>query len=179
MIRFPEYYLSKPVLSLQTMLRQISASDSRILPIIPDGYYGKSTYAAVRSFQQAYNLPDTGDADLETWAAIAKVFDQTVVIQTPPTTRPIWPTDRVLRPGSSNYHLYLVQAMLIVLSDVFPDLQSPNVTGALDKETQAGLKWVQHAADLPETGTLDTATWHALNGLYRIMAGDGTLKQKE
>ena len=52
-MREPEYYLGRPVRSLQTMLRQIADTDSRVLPVIPDGHYGKSTYASVRSFQEA------------------------------------------------------------------------------------------------------------------------------
>ena len=85
--------------------------------------------------------------------------------------------DRV--PGNGYDALHMNPSTLLKLSNFFPDLQPPDVTGVLDTKTQAGLEQIQRAADLPETGDLDTSTWHALNALYRIMVGDGTLKQKE
>ena len=69
-MREPEFYLGKPVRSLQTMLRHISEEDTRILPLIPDGVFGGNTYASVRSFQQTYQLPDTGAVDSSTWNSI-------------------------------------------------------------------------------------------------------------
>lgn len=172
-MREPEFYLGKPVRSLQTMLRHISEADARILPLIPDGYYGGSTYASVRSFQQAYGLSDTGVVDSFTWDAIVSVHDRILPDRFSPVTVPIWPTAQTVVPGEANDHIFLVQAMLAVLSNYFPELQPPTLTGILDPVTEAGLQWVQTAGKLPVTGALNTVTWHYLNGLYRIMAGSG------
>ena len=177
-MRAPEYYLGKPIRSLQTMLRQISEYDSRILPVIPDGFYGRSTYASVRSFQQAFDLPDTGETDAATWNSIVEAHDQILPEIQAPVIIPVWPTERSVKPGEANHHLVLAQAMLWALSGFFPALKPPSVNGRLDSTTEAGLRWLQQAANLPSSGALDAPTWHVLNGLYRIMVGDGTAFQE-
>ena len=175
----PAFYLGRPVRSLQTMLRHISDADSRVLPVIPDGYYGPNTFASVRSFQTAYGLPATGEADQQTWDVIAAVHSRLLPQLTTPITTPIWPTGQSVYPGQANYHIYLVQALLAALSHFFPQLEIPTLTGVLDAPTEAGLRWVQQASGIPETGILNTQTWHYLNGLYRTMTGEGNTLASE
>lgn len=171
MTRAPEFYLGKPIFSLQTMLRQISFLDQRVLPVIPDGVFGPNTFAAVRSFQTAYGLPPTGRADLATWNAVADAYQTALTAVFAPTVMPFWPMGQTIRPGERDGSVYLVQAMLHVLAKQFSGLTAPSLTGALDQATAAGLRWVQAASDLKPTGELDSATWLHLNGLYRIAAG--------
>lgn len=173
-MRNEERYITRPILSLQTMLRSISQTDSRVLPVIPDGQYGSNTFASVRSFQEAYGLPPTGEADLTTWNTVVSVYESIIPSITNPSTTPAWNIGRSVQPGQFNYHLYLVQAMLAALSDFFPDLQKPGVNGTLDSTTQQGLKWLQAASGLQQTGALDTQTWNYLNALYRTTIADGT-----
>lgn len=172
-MRKPEVYLGRPVYSLQTMLRQISMTDNRVLPVIPDGRYGRSTTASVRSFQRVWGLPQTGRVDLATWRAISAAFDRTVPELTAPVTRPLWIPGTAIRPGQCNIHLHLVQGLLAGLSRLYPEIPTPQANGCLDPATEAGLRWVQMLAGLPQTGELNTATWHALNGLYRVAVGEG------
>ena len=172
-MRHAEFYTGKPVLSLQEMLRSISEVNSNILPVIPDGRYDQNTFASVRSFQETYGLPPTGEADLETWDAVIKVYDQISPSVTTPATRPSWDTDQSVQPGQFNYHLYLVQAMLAALSDFFPQIPRPELTGNLDTPTQDSLIWLQSAAGLRRSGALTTETWNYLNGLSRTIIGNG------
>lgn len=172
-MREPEYCLGRPVRSLQTMLRRISETDSRILPVIPDGFYGQSTYASVRSFQQVYGLPPTGEADALTWDTVSAVFQQTALERFPPAALPIWGVDQVVNPGEFNYHVYLVQGMLAALACFFPALATPQSDGILNTATEQGLRWIQKAAGIAETGQLSTLTWNFLTGLYRTTTGNG------
>lgn len=172
-MRQPEYYLGRPILSLQTMLRQISDVDSRILPVVPDGYYGQSTYASVRSFQQAYGLPTTGEADAVTWDTIAAVFQQAGLERFPPAIQPVWGLTQTVEPGQFNYHIYLVQGMLAALSNFFPAVALPPLDGILGPVTEQGLLWVQRAAGIAENGALNSLTWNYLTGVYRATTGDG------
>lgn len=172
-MRKPEVYLGRPVYSLQTMLRQLSMTDHRILPVIPDGRYGRSTAASVRSFQQAWGLPQTGRADPATWKAVSAAYTQTVPEQTAPVTKPLWIPGTAIRPGQCNLHLHLVQGLLAGLSRLYPEVPTPQLSGCLDPITETGLRWIQMLAGLPQTGELNTATWHALNGLYRVAVGEG------
>ena len=172
-MREPEAYFGRPVYSLQTMLRQIADADSRVLPVVPDGRYGRNTYASVRSFQEAHGLPPTGTADRETWDAIVREHNKILPELIPPATRPLWISGRSVEPGQCSIHLYLVQGLLTALSVLYPEVTVPPMSGCLDPVTEAGLRWVQKTAGLPQTGILNTATWHALNGLYRVAAGEG------
>lgn len=173
-MRSEEFYTDKPITSLQTMLRHISETDPRILPVIPDGQYGSNTYASVLSFQEAYGLPPTGTVDQATWDMIVSAYDSALPAMTLPSTRPAWAIGQTVQPGQFNYHIYLVQAMLAALADFFPNLAAPAVTGTLDPVTAEGLRYVQAAGGLSQTGALNTATWYYLNGLYRTMTGDGS-----
>ncbi len=172
-MREPQDYLNRPVLSLQTMLRQLSDLDDRILPLIPNGQYGRNTFASVQSFQQAAGLPPTGLADLVTWTKLRQVHDQALELLRTPTIEPQWQVGQAVDPGEENLHLYLVQAMLTALSVFFSELTPPALSPVLTEDTAAGLIWVQTAAGLPRTGSLDTLTWHALNDLYRVTVGTG------
>ena len=173
-MRTPETYLGNPVLSLQTMLRQLSDFDPRILPVIPDGLYGPNTYASVRSFQEAYGLPVTGEVDNDTWNAITDAFQKQLPERMQPAVEPFWFPGQSIQPGEKNVHLYLVQAMLLALSKYYPELKAPTVDGILNSVTEQDLKWIQARADLPQTGNLNTLTWQALNNLYRITTGSGS-----
>ncbi len=173
-MRRRSFYQGKSVTSLQTMLRLISAENSRVLPVIPDGYYGANTYGSVRSFQEAFGLPVTGEADQVTWDAIVLAFKNTMAMQEPPIIQPLWSSQRVLESGDQNLHLYLVQAMLTAISQKLPEVSSPSLSGYLDAKTRDGLLWVQSVSDLPQTGNLDNGTWQALSQLYRIVVGNGT-----
>lgn len=167
------YFLNRPVYSLQTMLRQIAAVDSQILPNIPNGTYTESTAAAVRSFQRAYDLPVNGTVDQKAWEQIVDAHNNALSILFPPQNPllrfPVLP----IKPGESNEHLRLAQAMLITLSDHFSELQPPSVTGILDAPTERGLRWIQAASDLPINGALDILTWNHLTYVYHLMIGDG------
>lgn len=55
------------VYELQTALRRLWETD-KVVPLInPDGYYGAETTAAVVAAQRFFGIPQTGEADLETW----------------------------------------------------------------------------------------------------------------
>ena len=69
-----DFYIGKPIRSLQTMLRVIAAADEAIPQVVPDGIYGVNTTAAVREFQRQYDLPVTGQTDNATWNQIVAVF---------------------------------------------------------------------------------------------------------
>ena len=162
--------MTQAVRNLQIMLRTISDGDSRVLPLIPDGIYGANTHASVRSFQEAFGLPVTGEADYATWTAVATAYTRILPEWSMPVTKPIWFPGQTIQPGDYSDHLHLAQAMLVVLSKYYGELSPPQVTGTLDAKTEAGLKWVQRAAGLEENGALNTRTWHVLNDLYRITA---------
>ncbi len=164
----PEY---APIHDLQTMLRTVLPERG----LGRDGIYGNETKDAVRQFQKNSGLPESGEADQNTWDALVKAYDHALVLLTEaePLSIVLQP-NQVLERGSTNLHLYLVQGMLKALSQLYYDMPRFAVTGILDDPTARTLIWLQKAADLPETGTLDKHTWRHLAKQYRLMVGDGT-----
>lgn len=69
-----DFYIGKPIRSLQTMLRVIAAADEAIPQVVPDGIYGPDTEAAVTAFQARHDLPQTGEVDQATWNRIVDAY---------------------------------------------------------------------------------------------------------
>lgn len=65
-----------PIRTMQEYLRFISKNIEEIDSVIPDGVFGKETQQAVLSFQQYFNLPETGEIDYSTWEMIFFVYHQ-------------------------------------------------------------------------------------------------------
>lgn len=160
--------------NLQTMLRVISKASKEIPPVVPDGIYGNQTAASVRSFQKAAGLPQTGATDEPTWRNISTAY----LALAPATAEPeplriLLAQDQVLGPGSDNTHIYLVQAMILALSDYYVNFPALTVTGLLDRDTEHAIKQLQKISNLPETGIVDRRVWKRLVSLYRLAVGNG------
>lgn len=59
---------------IQEQLNRIAQVYTAIPSIAVDGAYGPRTAAAVRAFQQIFNLPVTGIVDLATWYKISQIY---------------------------------------------------------------------------------------------------------
>ncbi len=166
-----ESFVGQPIRSLQTMLRTIAEQDSRQPSLIPDGIYGPDTVRAVTSFQRNAGLPVTGVADQATWDAIAAAFEPALVI-----ADEAWPIQaifnpgQVIRRGERHPNVYLAQAMLIVLSQLYLSISQPGMTGVLDLPTSESLSSFQALSLLPTTGELDKITWKHLASQYPLAA---------
>lgn len=172
--RNPEYFVGKPIESMQHMLRVVAQGDSRLVPVIPDGIFGQTTKEAVMAYQRGKGRPATGIMDLETWELLAQDYNKELILQQ--EAEPLIPLlnpRQVIRPGERNDHVHLVQAILRVLSRRYGFSQPPEVTGVLDAPTVAALRRFQTLSDLPATGSLDKITWRHLARHYRLAAGNG------
>lgn len=158
-----ESFVGQPVRSLQTMLRVIAENDELQPSVIPDGIYGPQTATAVSTFQRRNGLPITGVADQDTWEQIVSAYEPALV-----AVGPVQPIEIILEPGQiirqgdSNPNIYLVQAILTVLSKTYGSITAPEVTGILDIPTSNALSEFQVLALLPSTGELDRETWRHL-----------------
>ena len=158
-----ESFIGQPVRSLQTMLRVIAESDDLQPSVIPDGIYGPQTVTAVSTFQRRNGLPITGITDEQTWDRIVAAYEPALI-----AVGPVQPLEIILEPkqvirrGEENPNLYLVQAILIVLSQSYGSITAPAVTGILDIPTANALTEFQLLTLLPATGELDRETWRNL-----------------
>ena len=170
-MRPPESFLGQPIRSLQTMLRVIAENNPGMESLIPDGIYGPETVRVVSAFQQSHGLPVTGITDLPTWEAIVAVYEPALIEQDQAQVVEIIlnPT-QVIRKGERHPHLYLVQSMLVVLSEVYGSIAPLAVTGLLDDSTEDALFSFQQLSGLPATGQLDKQTWKHLALQYPLAA---------
>ncbi len=168
-MRPPESFIAQPIRSLQTMLRVIAQEDDAQPSLVPDGIYGTQTVGAVAAFQRNHGLPATGITDQATWESIVAVYgpaliraDQAQLVEI------ILDPGEVLHRGSRNRNLYIVQAILTVLSEVYSSVTPPGMTGILDEATAISIGSFQALSDLPQTGDLDKVTWKHLALQYPL-----------
>ena len=157
-----ESFIGQPVRSLQTMLRVLAERDDRYTPIIPDGVYSPQTMAAVSNFQRQHGLPITGITDQATWEAIVAEYEPALIhVDEAQVVEIILNPNEVVRKGQSSPYLYIAQAMLLVLSQVY-GTGIPSQSGILDEATADALASFQGLNNLPMTGNLDKVTWKHL-----------------
>lgn len=158
-----ESFIAQPIRSLQTMLRVIAQEDDRQPSLIPDGIYGNQTIYAVTAFQRNNGLPVTGIADQNTWDTIVSVYEPAVVRAGPAQALEIiLEPGEVLRKGDRSPNIYVLQAVLQVLSDAYSSITPPNHTGILDEATVISIQTFQELNGLPQTGEADKVTWKQL-----------------
>ena len=170
-MRPEESYLGQPIRSLQTMLRVIAENDTDHPALVPDGIYGPETMQAVSYFQRKHGLNVTGVADHPTWEAIVAVYEPALVEQD--EAQPleiILNPKQVIRKGERHPHVYLVQAILSVLSDAYASIPRPGLTGLLDDATSDSLASFQALTGQSMTGSLDKNTWKQLALHYPLAA---------
>ncbi|WP_343345081.1 spore cortex-lytic germination protein SleC [Terrisporobacter petrolearius] len=68
------------VKTIQNQLNAIANSYPAIVKVAEDGVLGEQTVAAIKKFQQVFNLPQTGVVDFKTWYAISRIYVATTKI---------------------------------------------------------------------------------------------------
>lgn len=170
-MRPPESFIGQPVRSLQTMLRVIAQEDDLQPSVIPDGIYGNQTMNAVSAFQRTHGLPITGVADQNTWDAIVAVYEPTLTRVGPAqVVELILQPSQVIRRGDREPNVYIIQAMLLVLSQIYQSISPPSQSGTLDEATSNALENFQELTGLPQTGEVDKVTWKHLALHYPLAA---------
>jgi len=166
-----ESFIGQPIRSLQTMLRVIAEDDSRLPTLVPDGIYGATTMQAVSAFQRQYGLPVTGITDQATWEQIVAVYEPAIIrIGPAEPIEIIMEPGEVFRLGDSNAYIYLLQSILIQLSNDNPTIVPPDHNGVLDDPTSQALSAFQLLSGLPPTGELDKITWKYLAKQFTLSA---------
>lgn len=171
-MRPAESFIGQPIRSLQTMLRVLAEGSPEYIRVIPDGIYGPETMRAVTVFQRKHGLAPTGLTDQETWEAIVREYDPALIRAD--AAHPLYivlDPGQIIRKGERHPNIYLVQAMLKVLSDAYESIGVPGSDGILDDATSDSLASFQQLSRLPMTGHLDKETWKHLALHYPLAAG--------
>jgi len=167
--------LGQPVRGLQYMLRRLALKEEILPLLVPDGIFGEETLEAVMIFQREFHPPVTGVVDLETWNAIHDRWREAERVLGEARSVRVFPSgDRSAQPGATHEFLVLPQAMFQVLAEHLEGIVVHAADGHHGPESVANIRWLQRAAGLPETGTLDRRTWDVLSRLYEVFADLGT-----
>lgn len=178
-MRPAESFIGQPIRSLQTMLRVIAQEDRRQPSLIPDGIYGNQTTAAVSAFQRNHGLPVTGVADQNTWEQIVLAYEPALIrVGEAEPLQIILQPGQVIRRGDQMPNIYIVQAVLIVLSQVYGSITPPGMSGIWDDATATSLEAFQLFAGLPQTGELDKVTWKHLALHYPLASNKTTPRER-
>lgn len=167
--------LSRPVSSLQYMLRELSFTYKFLPELAVDGVFGERTMEAVMRFQKAAGLPVTGTVDRAAWNAIRDAWQAQQSRTGYSRATRIFPSEGItVREGETKEYLVVPQTMFNILAGHFEGVVSCDADGCNGPATADNIRWLQKAAGLPETGCLDTAAWDALSHLYEIFVVQDT-----
>ena len=170
-MRPEESFVAQPIRSLQTMLRVIAEADRTLPSIIPDGIYGQETITAISAFQRRKALPVTGVTDQQTWDAVVDAYEDALVqVDKAAPIEIIMDPGEIYRLGDYNPNIYLLQSILLYLSQLHPTIDTPTHNGTLDTPTAEALAGFQLLAGLPQTGELDKLTWKYLVNQFTLNA---------
>lgn len=168
-MRPQESFIAQPVRSLQTMLRVIGEDAGYTDSVVPDGIYGSSTLQAVSTFQRNHGLPVTGITDQDTWEMIVAEYQPALVrVGAAQPLQLILNPNQLIRRGQSHPYLYLIQSMLLALSEIYGSVPPPRITGTLDLATSESIASFQYLSALPQTGEIDKITWKHLALQYPL-----------
>ena len=157
---------------IQTELNRIA----RNYPAIPkitqeNGVFGVDTEAAVRKFQEIFNLSQTGEVDKSTWYRIKQYYVgvkglSDLVSEGITISEAQVPFATQLREGSQGIGVRTIQYYLNILAYFNPALLPLPLDGVFGASTTAAVRQFQQYYGLPVTGVVNTATWNVMNRIY-------------
>ncbi|HNZ82704.1 MAG TPA: peptidoglycan-binding protein [Sedimentibacter sp.] len=178
---FPESPLklgddSQYVLIAKEALNVISVNYPAIPVLVAvNTVFDENMEAAVKEFQNIFDLPVTGIIDMATWFQIGTV-QATVLRLAELAGRGVLVGDTVediteVEEGVQVLpRVQMVQFFLNVLSAFYDSINAVDINGILGPETRNGIREFQKTMGLPTTGIIDEETWIAMyNSILGIL----------
>ncbi len=157
---------------IQTKLNRISQNFPGI-PKIPevDGFFSEATEAAVKKFQEVFNLTVDGIVGKATWYRIQQVYN--AVKKLSEVNSEGLKLDDIstqftetFEEGASSPGVIALQYFLQYISLFLPNVTSPAVDGVFGPLTKESVISFQKAYGLTETGVVNRAVWEAIQNTY-------------
>lgn len=157
-----------PIHNLQVFLRTISRKYPEIPDVIPDGVYGDATIKAVEAFQQKFMSDADGIVGYDTWNEIVSIYKE-IERENENKAVTILPEQGINNDnGPMTSTVYIIQSMLLALSDNFSNIPKVSVTGYIDSSTIEGIKAVQYVSGLNPDGNITNIFWNYLSSIYEV-----------
>ena len=156
------------VSNLQYFLNYLSQFYSSIPSVAIDGSFGDATRNAVIAAQKTFGLTPDGIVGEVTWNAIYDAY-LGIVAEIPlkyieGNVLPYPGTP--LRIGSDSDAVLLLQQYINFIAQVYPEVNSVNLTGYFGTQTDAAVKAIQTISGLTPNGLVGAITWGAITSLY-------------
>ena len=157
------------VRNIQYLLAYLSLFYDSIPQISLDGFYGPATEAAVRAFQETFDLPVTGEVDIATWDVLYRTYlGFLATIPFKYTEGVVLPYPGIpLRLGSESDTVRLLQEYLNFIAEFYPQIPTIQVTGYFGTQTQNAVLAFQALQGITQNGTVAANTWNEITTLYR------------
>ena len=156
------------VVIIQTELNRI-AENYPAIPKIPqiDGIFGEQTEAAVRKFQEIFNLQVDGIVGQATWYELVRLYtavNNLAELQSQGQTyySIAWASRNPIQQGDRGIRVEQLQYMLRVLSAYINEIPPIAVDGIFGPATREAVVSAQRWFGLPETGIVNYDTWEAI-----------------
>ena len=156
------------VVNIQYLLAYLSQFYNTVPLIDIDGIFGQNTAAAVRAFQQTFDIPITGDVDLETWDALYKTyigFLETIPFKYVEGNVLPYPGVQ-LRLGAESDSVRVLQEYIGFISQFINEIPFVSPTGYYGTQTRDAVYALQALLGLPQTGVVGANAWNEISSLY-------------
>ena len=168
-------YAGNPVLAIQRDLRRIRKN----YPAIPDitsnlGIYDSETEAAIKKFQEIFNLPITGIVNKATWYKIKYVYNSVLKLadlyseglkENDVTFR----YADELKYGDTGIEVEYIHYFLDALAFLDPDIPRLPTNSIYTNNTESIVKAFQQKYKLPVTGIFTYRDWTVLKNAYKTI----------
>ena len=143
------------------------------IPAIPDdrGFFDTFTEAAVRKFQEVFNLGVTGEVDKATWyrlkqyyvgvKSLSDLVSEGITIEEAQR-----PYENVLSIGSVGEPVRTIQYYLNVIAYFLGNIPIIPLNGVYDDITADAVRQFQTVYGIPVSGEVDIVTWDRLREVY-------------
>ena len=161
------------VKTIQQQLNRIADAYPSIPKINdPNGIFGAQTEAAVKRFQNIFNLAQDGIVGKSTWYRIKNVYngvkklaELTAENLTFDEVEPIYPS--LLKEGMSGDYIKTLQYYLNIVAYFYPQIPNIDVDGYFGPKTKEAVIAFQEMVGLVPDGIVGRDTWKALSNAYK------------
>ncbi len=162
----------REVSDIQRRLNLISTSFPNIPKINPaDGMYGPGTEAAVKEFQNTFNLPADGSVGISTCRRIRLVYNTVRRLLRLNTENMLIPAScgakgACLTEGDKGDNVRLIQYILNYIAQYVNTVKSTPIDGVYGRSTTESVVDFQRTFGLPLTGDVDKETYDMMYDVY-------------